>query len=75
MFALGITFSLMILKAHPDGDNVGDDDCRKLADYYCRDKSLCFCELDRENLAGWLVSKGAWNAYNTKDYPYFDIDP
>lgn len=72
IWAFGNLSSLMILKAHPDGKGIEDDDCRKLADYYCSDKSLKFEELDRKNLAGWLVSKGAWNAYESDDEWSYD---
>jgi len=74
IWAFGNLSSLMILKAHPDGKGIEDDDCRKLADYYCSDKSLKFEELDRKNLAGWLVSKGAWNACESDDeWSYYSI--
>ena len=72
IWAFGNLSSLMILKAHPDGKGIEDDDCRKLADYYCSDKSLKFEELDRKNLAGWLVSKGAWNACESDDEWTYD---
>ena len=72
IWAFGNLSSLMILKAHPDGKGIEDDDCRKLADYYCSDKSLKFEELDRKNLAGWLVSEGAWNAYESDDEWSYD---
>ena len=60
MFSLGSVSSLMILKAHPDGDNVDDKDCIKLAKYYCSDKYLKLTEIDRTNLAGWLVSNNGF---------------
>jgi len=72
IWAFGNLSSLMILKAHPTGEGMEDDDCRKLADYYRSDKSLKFEELDRKNLAGWLVSKGAWDEYKSDDEYYYD---
>lgn len=32
--------AFVILKAHPDGENVKDADCLKLADYYCSSQLL-----------------------------------
>lgn len=52
---------LYILKAHPtgQGDDVSDEDCRKLAAYYSSDPAIGLKELDPKRYAGWLVGKGA----------------
>ena len=64
---------LYILKAHPtgQGDNVSDDDCRKLAAYYSSDQTLGFKELDPQKYAGWLVSKGNAGIADTDDNYFF----
>jgi ribosomal protein S18 acetylase RimI-like enzyme len=49
-----------ILKAHPDGEQVSDADCLKLADYYSSDQRLGFKPVSKKALPGWLVAN--WNA-------------
>ena len=68
------SFPLYILKAHPtgQGDNVSDDDCRKLGAYYISDPALGFKELDPEKYAGWLVSKGNAGIAETSDNYFFE---
>lgn len=50
--------AFVILKAHPDGENVTDADCLKLADYYCSSQLLGLKPLSKRALPGWLV--GSW---------------
>jgi hypothetical protein len=48
--------SFMMMKAHPDGPNITEDDCRHLADYYMSDVFVALKEIDRDNLSGWLIA-------------------
>ncbi len=48
--------AFVILKAHPDGDNVTDADCLRLADYYASDERLSLKPLSKRALPGWLVA-------------------
>jgi hypothetical protein len=47
---------LVMLKAHPDGDDVSSDALISLAKYYQSDEWLSLKELSRRSLPGWLVS-------------------
>ncbi|WP_346912430.1 hypothetical protein [uncultured Roseibium sp.] len=53
---LGRPGLLVILKAHPDGDEISNEQCRKLGDYYCSDSRLGFRPISRRSLPGWLVA-------------------
>ena len=76
MFVFGDSLSIMALKAHPDGKNINDNDCRKLANYYCSDEHLLLKEVDRSKLAGWLVGKGLGIIFNeSKDAFYYNHPP
>ncbi|WP_331373246.1 hypothetical protein [Sinorhizobium chiapasense] len=48
--------SLALLKAHPDGDQTSDDDCRRLARYYQSDRVAGFRPLSARGEPGWLVA-------------------
>ncbi|MDX1054157.1 GNAT family N-acetyltransferase [Sinorhizobium medicae] len=47
---------LVILKAHPDGDDVSDAECLKLATYYQSDKQLGFAPVSKRKHPGWLLA-------------------
>jgi GNAT superfamily N-acetyltransferase len=47
---------LVILKAHPDGDEISDVETLRLATYYTSDKRLGFKALSKKRLPGWLVA-------------------
>jgi GNAT superfamily N-acetyltransferase len=49
---------LVILKAHPDGDDISDAAKLKLAEYYQSDSSLGLVQLSKKK-PGWLVA--AWD--------------
>jgi GNAT superfamily N-acetyltransferase len=56
---LGRLGLLVILKAHPDGRDVSDAQCRKLARYYQSDRQLGFAPIADRKHPGWLVA--AWH--------------
>lgn len=60
--------NLVILKAHPDGKSVRDEDCLKLAKYYSSDRLLGFKAIKRE-LPGWLIAQ--WDEAALGDDEYF----
>ena len=47
---------LVILKAHPDGEDVSDADCLKLAKYYQSHKQLGFVPVSKRKHPGWLLA-------------------
>ena len=47
---------LVILKAHPDGEDIADAQCRKLAKYYQSDKGLGLVPVSSAKRPGWLVA-------------------
>lgn len=47
---------LVILKAHPDGEDVSDADCLKLAKYYQSHKQLGFVPVSKRTHPGWLLA-------------------
>lgn len=53
---LGRPGLLVILKAHPDGKDVPDAACLKLAKYYQSDKRLGFAAVSKRKHPGWLVA-------------------
>lgn len=53
---------LVILKAHPDGEDVGTSQLLRLADYYASDKWLGLRHLSMTQLPGWLVAH--WDEAN-----------
>jgi len=57
--ALGRSGLLVILKAHPDGDEVPNTALLRLAAYYQSDKQLGFKAVSKRKRPGWLV--GSWH--------------
>lgn len=47
---------LVMLKAHPDGEDVGTRQLLRLASYYASDKWLGLRHLSKTQLPGWLVA-------------------
>ncbi|AUR06972.1 hypothetical protein [Phaeobacter inhibens] len=45
-----------MLQAFPDGNEISDQDCRQLAQYYASDTALSFIEIAPSALAGWMVA-------------------
>lgn len=52
---------IVILKAHPDGDQISSEACIRLADYYCSDDALAFVHFSQETKPGWLIGK--WDEF------------
>lgn len=50
---------LVILKAHPDGEQISPEHLLRLADYYASDKQLGLKHLSKERFPGWLVAHWA----------------
>ncbi|MGO7532816.1 GNAT family N-acetyltransferase [Rhizobium leguminosarum] len=72
--ALGRYGLLVILKAHPDGDNVPSAAFLKLAAYYQSDKQLGFVPVSKRKRPGWLV--GSWEEplVHESDTTFFYLD-
>jgi GNAT superfamily N-acetyltransferase len=47
---------LVVMKAHPDGDDVSDADCLKLAAYCRSDERLGFVCVSKRRYPGWLIA-------------------
>lgn len=63
---------IAMIKAHPDGENVTDTDCVKLAKYYQSDKQLGFSALSETTHRGWLVSYWGKPVVNRADEVLFN---
>ena len=62
-----------ILKAHPDGENVSDADCLRLAGYYASDRSLDLKQLSKRALPGWLVANWLDGGKSDEDDRFWSI--
>lgn len=62
---------LVILKAHPDGQNIADADCIKLAAYYQSDKQLGFVPVSKRKYPGWLIAVWDEPIVHAKDQAFF----
>ncbi|MHC2297960.1 GNAT family N-acetyltransferase [Rhizobium mongolense] len=65
---------LVVLKAHPDGDNVTDADCLKLSAYYQSERQLGLRAVSKKKRPGWLV--GVWDepVINDADEVFLHLD-
>ncbi len=65
---------LVVLKAHPDGEEVFDRDCLKLAAYYQSDKQLKLRAVSKKKYPGWLVAIWDEPIVNSNDQLYLYLD-
>lgn len=63
-----------ILKAHPDGEEVSDADCLRLAEYYASDSLLQLKQLSKRTFPGWLVAEWEAPVYHDTDSRFWSID-
>lgn len=63
-----------ILKAHPDGDEVSYDDCRRLARYYASDDYLKLTPISQRACPGWMVASWEDEATTFGDSAFWTSD-